>query len=373
MIYIKPIRILNYIPAFSYGGIETLVMNLYSNINRDKVQFDFLVEIKPPSNIEKKVNAMGGNFIQIPKMTVRGNLVQHIKAIYNVFKTNKYKVIHIHSFDTRPFVMIVAYLCGVDIRIVHSHSTNFNDKKFIFIKKLVRNISVFLANEYFACSMECAIYMFGEKNAKNTVIIDNGIDLDSYYEDNDVIKKYKNELGLKEELIIGLVGRFSYLKNQIYAIKIAKRLKEKNIKFRILMIGDGETKAYFEKKVIESNLEKYIYCLGFRNDVRNLLHIMDILIMPSINEGVPLTVIEAQALGIKCLVSDNISRKIKIIENVKFISLNNIDEWVLNILEPYKKVNIKLSHKLLKKAGYDIKDTAKRLEEYYIKKFRRSY
>lgn len=368
---IDTIRVLNYIPAFKYGGIETLVMNLYENINRGNIQFDFLVENQPPEHVQNSIKAMGGKIIYIPKMTSKNMFFAHIKSIYNILKLRKYDIIHVHSFDTRPFVMIIAYLCGVKVRIVHAHSTNFNDNRHLFIKKLVRKASVVLANKYIACSTECAIYMFGKKYCKKTFIVKNGINLDKYNRNENLKKLYKKELNIDSNCrTIGFIGRFSYLKNPKYVIEIAEKLKLKNFDFKIIMVGDGEDKYEFTKLAKERNIEAYIECLGYRNDVLNLLNIIDVIVMPSINEGVPLVAIEAQALGVKCIVSDNVSKEINITKNIEFIPLSDIEKWICSIVEDIKIRDLNLCHTMIKESGYDIKCTAKEVEDYYMKQYK---
>ncbi len=265
---------------------------------------------------------------------------------------------------------MLAFFAGVKIRITHSHTTNDMKKKTIirkcyntFCKILIKLFS----NVKIACGKKAGEYLYG--NSKY-IIINNGIDLKKYINvSKEQIEKLKEELKINEkELIIGHVGRFEKVKNHEYFIELAKKIKMRDIPFKIVLVGNGSQYEIIKDKILKEKLEKYFILTGTRSDINIFMKMFDVFIMPSLYEGFPLVVVEALAGDNICYLSDNISNETNIIDNrVHFFNIkDDINKLIDNILiDLSKKENIEI-YKIIKKKGYSISDTTKRIEKIYL-------
>ena len=317
------IRILHYIPGFEYGGIENVVLNLYMNINKNKFQFDFLVEKEIPEYAKKLIEKNGGKIYQIPKMTKLLYLAKYLYSLYHVFNNNKYEVFHCHSLDTRPFPMMFAKFFHVKVRIMHVHFNNYNKRSFIFVKKLLIAIGQHYSNCYIACSKRAASSVLSKKNNSRVIIINNGIDLNKYKFDNIIRNKIRNSICNNNCFLIGIIGRLSYLKNQEFILKMANKLEKKT---RIIFLGDGEDKNKLIRYVKKNKIENAFF-LGNVNNVYSYLSAFDLILMPSISEAMPLTIIEAQKNGIPAVVSPAIDDEFIVNSNIQKVELD-LNKWL---------------------------------------------
>ena len=351
------IRVLHYIPAFGYGGIETVVLNLYKNIDK-KFQFNFLVETKIPEYAERIIKNNNGKIIQIPKMTNKSKLLLYFKSLYRVFKYGKYDVFHCHSLDTRPFPMIFAKIFKIKLRIMHIHFNDFNDKKHLCLKKFFINIGQRNANYYIACSARAAKNILSAKNSKKAMILNNGIDINRFRYDKNNGNNTRNKLNINSNVfLIGCIGRLSYLKNQKFVINIANKFPKR---YQILFLGDGEDKAELESVAAKLKLENVDF-MGNVENVKDYLDAFDLVLMPSISEAMPLTLIEIQANGVPAIVSESIDEEFIINSNICRLALNN-DIWLRYIHDnDLKRIS---PNKMLKK--FDIKNITKLYENTII-------
>ena len=320
------IRVLHYIPAFGYGGIETVVLNLYKNASSN-FQFDFLVETEIPDYAKKIIMEKNGRIIQLPKMTKILKLGLYFTRLYSVFKNGKYDVFHCHSLDTRPLPMMFAKLFKTKLRIMHIHFNDFNNKKHLYIKKFFIYLGQKNANCYIACSERAAKNIFSNKNQKKTLILNNGIDINKFKYDKITRQKMRKELEIDDDvLLIGCIGRLSYLKNQKFIIDITKYLPKNCI---IMFLGDGEDKSELENisKKLKLNNVKF---MGNVEKVKEFLDAFDLVLMPSISEAMPLTLIEIQANGVPAIVSNAIDEEFIVNYNVIRLGLED-SVWIKEI------------------------------------------
>lgn len=367
------IRVLNVFGIMNMGGAETMMMNVYRNIDKSKIQFDFLCLSEETGDYEEEIKSLGGRIYKIFPPSKSG-YVQHIKDIIEVCKTyGPYQAIHIPTMFHSGIVCLAAYIAKVPIRIVHSHSASEEGRS---IKRTVYNficrrlINIF-STVKIACGEAARDFLFGKskKSKKQVIILKNGINIETFSDvDKDKVLEMKKQFKIKEnEFIIGHVGRFVKVKNHKFFIKLAKAMKEMNLK--ILLVGDGELKKSIENKIRENKLEDKFILTGKRNDVNIMMSMIDVFVMPSLYEGFPMVLIEALATGKNCVVSDSISKEVDIDKgSIDFVNLNDdIQIWIDKILKQLKrKVDIKSRIKVLEEKGFSIDKTVQILTKIYL-------
>ena len=356
------IRILHVVPNMNSGGIENLIMNLYRNIDRTKVQFDFIVHYQKRGFFDEEIEKLGG---RIFRCTIRedNNIIKYIRDLRTIFKENpEYKVVHGHMASLGFIYLKIAKKYGVPIRIAHSHGTSFLKTIKGYIKFLTFKLIKYQANVRFACSTEAGKYLFGEK--RDFQFIPNAIDMEKFAYNEQVREEVRKELGIKSQLVIGNVGRFNLQKNQIFLLEIFQQIVSKEKDARLLLIGTGELEDTIQQKIKELQLEDNVQLLGVRKDVDRIYQAMDIFLMPSLFEGLPLTGVEAQANGLRCYFSDTITKEVSISNNIEFLSLDlTAKEWAEAILQHmhYDRNRIHIYNQ-----NFNIKHLAKEMQKTYI-------
>ena len=368
-------KVLYFVDRMLKGGIQSLVMEIVKNINKEKVQIDFLLlddgkkyELEDElENLGCKVYKLKGIWIKTPM-----DFIKYTKALDNFFKNhNDYDVVHMHSSSKNYMVLKKSKKYGIQVRIAHSHNIDFQTKN--PIKKLIGNIfKVNLkkyATDYFACSKKAGKWLFGEKiiNSDKFKVIHNAIDYDKFKFDENKRKEIRKKLNIKDdEIVVGHVGRFSNQKNHEFLIDIFAELYKKNDKFKLLLIGTGETEELIKEKVKKLNIESRVIFLGFKEDVSKYYNVMDLFLFPSKFEGLGITLIEAQANGLICFTSkDVVPEEAKLSDNLHFIELNKSDEmWAEEILK-YNLSRISCKNEFIENK-YLICDIVYELENKYI-------
>lgn len=361
-----PIRVLHVVVNMNRGGAETLIMNLYRNIDRELVQFDFLVH-KNEGVFEEEIKALGGNIYRISYVTDVGHF-GYIKELNRFFKEHKeYKIVHAHMDSMSGLVLQAANKAGVPIRISHSHNTQNEGNILVRIYKgFIKNKVTSNATNLLACSQSASNWLFGNKSVE-ALTVKNGVDGKKFAYNYEARHRMREELGIgNDTLVVGHVGRFCHQKNHMFLIHIFSELKKKLPNSLLLLVGDGPLRFAINKKVRELNLMDSVLILGVRDDVEELMQVMDVLVFPSYHEGLPLTIIEAQASGMKCIVSKAIPEEADIgADLITFIDLEEeINKWIRGIRMPYKRKNY--LDIMLKKAGYDITYTAEEIQNFYL-------
>ena len=369
------IRVLHVFNVLNMGGAETMIMNVYRNIDRKKIQFDFLCMSSEKGDYDDEVYRLGGKIYRIEPPKKVG-YIKHIREIIRVCKQyGPYKAIHIPTKFHSGFVCLAAYIAKVPIRIVHAHTAGEKDKS---IKRKIYNfvgrrlINIFSTHKI-ACGEKAGIFLFGKKDIKNmkVMILNNGIEVEKYK--NIEIKKVENlkiKYNIKNnEIVIGHIGRFVEVKNHEFFLDLAEALNNLKIKFKILLIGDGELKKNMQQKVKERKLENYFVFTGKINDIPSILEIIDVFVLPSLYEGFPMVLLDTFAAGKNCVVSDTDSKEIAMEPGfAKVVNLNDIiNKWIDAILEQTKeKVDKKQRIKSLCEKGFSIEKTTKELSQIYL-------
>ena len=363
----RPIRIAQIMGKMNSGGVESVVMNYYRYIDKDKIQFDFIVDENSTHIPYKEIESMGGQVILVPTYQKIG---LYIKELKRIFKEKKYRIVHSHLNSLSIFPLYVAKKTNIPVRIAHSHSTsNKKEWKKNIIKNILRPLSKINASHYFCCSELAGRWLFGNKtyNQKKVTLINNAIEIDNFIYDETIQYKIRKELNLSDKLVIGHVGRFVNQKNHTYLIDIFYEIHKKNKNTVLLLIGEGPLLNEIKLKVEKLELNQAVKFLGVRNDVNILMQAMDVFILPSLYEGLPVVGVEAQAAGNLCILSEDMTKDTKILKTTKFLSLSESPEyWAEEILKAQKSFTKKNTKKEIIQACFDIKTESKKLERLYI-------
>lgn len=344
------------------GGIESFIMNIYRNIDRSKIQFDFLC-FSPKIPFSEEITKLGGKIYYLKSR--RENYFRNKKQVYSFFKEHQeYKLVHFHLNTCSYIDPILAASKTNKKIIVHSHNQwmgkNLRIRLLHFLNK---NKIATMADELLACSNLAGNYMFNSKKYK---LIKNAIDAEKFRYNPIVREKVRTILNIKDKFVIGHVGRFSYQKNHDFLLDIFDYVYKKNRNSILILIGSGELEEEIKNKIKRLNLEDVVLLLGNRNDIHNILQAMDVFVFPSYYEGLPISVIEAQAAGLPCIISNNITKDVSITKNMIFISLNESAEiWAQYALAYSKNYQRKDTISDIINSGYDIKSLVKRIEKIY--------
>ncbi len=362
----RPIRILHVFGRLDSGGAESRTMDIYKTIDRAKVQFDYAIHTTDDCYFTDEVKALGGKIYNFPRFNGK-NYLKYRKA-WNLFfqEHREYKIIHGHQTSTGFIYLDEAKKNKVPIRIAHSRNSNKDNK----LKQYVCKMAKRYATHLFAVSRLAAISEFGKDAVTkgNVEILPNAIDAKKYVYNRVIRDEKRNELGFKNELVVCHIGRFHPQKNHMFLLEIFKTLNDKYKNTKLVLIGDGSLRKKIENKIKKLEISNSVIMTGIRSDVPQLLQAMDVLIFPSFYEGLPGVVLEAQAAGLPCIISDTITSEVKITELVEYVSLaESPDYWVgktLKFLQDFERRN---TYDVIVESGYDIEAVASWYQEFYIK------
>lgn len=360
----KPIRVLIVNGKMICGGVEAFIMNIYRHIDRSKIQFDFLVHYKDRFFYDDEIEKLGG---KIYRLTFRNdnNYFKYKKDLQKFFTEHKeYQIVWGHMDGLAGIYLKIAKKCGVKVTIAHSHITSAEHSLKGLIKRLLRHGVRKYSDYKFACSTEAGIYLYGKRSKFE--LIPNAIDVDRFDYSEGLRKKIREENGWgKDTLVVGHVGRFNEQKNHKYLIDIFYQLHKMRLNSVLCLCGDGELREEIEKKVMALGLSENVIFKGNIPNVNEYYQAFDIFVMPSLYEGLPVSGIEAQASGLKCIFADTITRETDIVhENVSFLPITvDPNMWADDIikLKEYNRFGYKPN---IIAAGYSIDDEAKMLEEF---------
>ncbi len=363
----SPIRILHVVVNMNRGGAETLIMNLYRNIDRYKVQFDFL--ICKEGVFDSEIMDLGGRIHRIPYVTEAGHF-GYIRALDHFFASHpEYQIVHSHMDKMSGFVLRSAKRAGVLVRIAHSHSTK-NEGGFAarMYKSYAGRSIIPHATHLLACSRRAAKWLYAQ-NADKAIILKNGIESDKFFFSSEVRNQVREELSLyPNDFVVGHVGRFSHPKNHAFLLEIFAELAKVKPDSVLLLAGDGPLRSDMEKKAEKLNLGNRVRFLGVRSDINRLLQAFDVFVFPSIYEGLPVTLIEAQSAGLPCVISDVITTEVDMgIQLIEYSSLLDQMMWVEKIKgTALRTLPREISASTLFQKGYDIKDIAHWTQNFYL-------
>lgn len=357
------IRILHIVGSLERAGAETFLMNLYRNIDRNRIQFDFAIYREPtPNSYYEEALSLGAKVYKIsPKAE---GVVKNLKEVKNIVKENRYEIVWRHVDNCFAGIDLLAAKCaGAKRLILHAHNSNVNGKIRIlhFLSKPCVNMFI---TDRFACGKAAGRWLFGNRKFK---ILNNGIDTERFRFNETIRREYREKYGISDELVIGHVGRFCEVKNHIFIINLFHELSKNNSwgkKALLVLAGTGEKESEIKDQVSQYGLDDKVLFLGNRSDVAELMQMMDVFIMPSFYEGFPVTLLEAQTSGLPCVVSDAISREVDITGNVEFLCLDAGMEVWENAVRKLSENKREEKAGMIEKAGYDIRNVAKWVEDF---------
>ncbi len=368
----KPIRILNLFTIMNRGGAESMVMNYYRNTDKAKVQFDFMVHRAEEGAYDEEIKSLGGRIFKMPPIRPWTEM-SYRKTVSEFYKAHpEYKIIHSHMSELGVYDFIEAERTGVPVRICHAHNRPYGfdlktPVRFYYKKRMMPYLT-----HLFMCGEESGRYLFGKKYADRFIQMNNAIDVQKYSFDLTKRTQTREKLNIAEnQVAVGHVGRFYEQKNHAFLLEIFKEVHRINENTVLLLIGDnsGSLAQEIHRKVKDFGIEKCVRFLGTRSDVPNLLQAMDVFLFPSLFEGLSVASIEAQAAGLPVLISDAVPIECKKTDLVEVIPLSEAPRvWAEKVLEA-AKTQRRNTFEEIKNAGYDIKENAKRLEEFYLKAY----
>lgn len=365
------IRILHAIGFMHCGGAENMIMNLYRNIDRSKLQFDFVVHQTQKGFYDDEIRELGGVIHYCPSYKVI-NHFEYVRWWNDFFSQHpEYKIIHGHIDSCANIYLRIAKKYGL-VTIAHSHSTNDG----FGIKAYIKHLLKFKFNdccEYkFGCSIASNKWLYGKEAvaAGDCTIIHNAIDTELFAFDKKKRKTIREQFGIQDnQLVIGHIGRFLKVKNHAFVIKVFKEILNYRNDSVLILVGDGEETQNIKAMVKNLGIEDRVIFTGVRADVYNFVQGFDLLLFPSFYEGLSLVAVEAQSSGLPVLASTNVSNETVMTDIMEFLSLEEpVELWAKKAIEMSEKPRLD-HHKEIVEKGYDIKSNAEWLQEFYISKY----
>lgn len=363
----KTVRVLQIIGLACGGGVESVVLNYYRNIDKDKVQFDFVVHKHPLKSFVDEAEKYGGRIYEVTAYTK--NIFAFTYEIYKIIKNGHYDIVHSNMNSLSVFPLFAAWLAGARVRILHNHSTDTKAEGFrTVIKRTLRPFAKMFANQYWACSKLAAEWMYGKQavDSGKVTIINNAIDLNKFAFCQEKRNALRNELGLEGKFVVGHVGRFMKQKNHEFLIDIFAEVAKQKENAVLMLIGEGPLMVAIRKKANELHLEEKVLFLGVRNDVADLYNVMDVFVLPSFYEGLPVVGVEVQSNGLPFLCSDKVTRELLISDSIELLALNDgAEKWAEEILS-VKRGPFAKTLKSMQESGFDIVNEARKLDKIYL-------
>ena len=363
----KKVRVLEIIGKRPVGGVGTVMLNYQNYINAEKVQMDYLIFGEDTEVFDEKVKALGSKVYVYPALS--GSQMGRTKAYLEDFFAEhavEYDVVHLHAPTIAFLAFPIVAKYGIKHRIVHSHATLYAESR---IKAIRNRILWALAKgkitDRIGCSKAAGDFLFGKEDF---TVLKNAIAYEDYLYNATVRNQVRELENVEEKLVIGNVGRFSLQKNQTFLIEIFAKIKELHPDSVLWLLGDGELRTEIEEKVKSFGLEGSVKLFGMVSNPKDYYQAMDVMVMPSLFEGLPMVGVEAQASGLPCVFADTITREVDVV-GCPYISLDApLEEWAKATITVAKLGKRRSYPKELDELGFNIKLEAKRLEELYLSK-----
>lgn len=370
----EPIRIVHNIASLHLGGSQAFVMNMYRNIDRSKVQFDFVVTPETKEGFYDEITNLGGKIFSCPRYKGT-NHIQYNKWWDDFFNEHpEYKVIHGHVRSTASIYLKIAKRHGL-VTIAHSHSTSNGNGISAIVKRIMQLPIRKQADYLFACSDKAGKWLYGEKaiTQQNYYMIPNGVDLKRFEFDVNKRNQMRMTLGIKKDMmILGHIGRLSTPKNHKFLLNVFNKYHKINSNSKLLLVGDGELFDCIKEHIDKLNISDAVIMTGSKQNTEYYYQVMDIFVFPSLWEGLPVSVVEAQANGLQCLISDVITHDVDLTDLIQYLPLDE-ELWLGAIVEAHKKKRMGLTNENIQRLQpFDALTVANKLQEFYLKQDERA-
>lgn len=361
-----PIRVAQVIGKAVISGVDSVVMNYYRHIDKTRVQFDFFMDGYTPSPIDEEILDLGGRIIKLEPY--EHSMLTNMKQCRAAFTKGKYTIVHSHLNTLSCFPLYAACRAHVPVRIAHSHSTTSRGEwKRNFIKQLLRPFSKTFATHYAACADYTARWLFGSRTVEKGAVrlIKNAVDTVLFSINKNACKKIRSEFHIENRFVIGHIGRFVFQKNHEMLVRIFAEVYRHNKNAVLMLVGTGELETHIRALVKELDIEQAVIFTGMRRDIPDFLNAFDVFFLPSRYEGMPVVGIEAQAVGLPCLMSDAVTKETAITPLVAFFPLHaGIQQWAEKLVQ-YEHTQKTPYRALVCNAGFDIHYAAQDLCNWY--------
>lgn len=357
------------------GGAEAMLMNYYRNVDRTRVQFDFLLTEQKRCQYEDEIETLGGKVFRIPLLTF-SNPFPYINGVRDFLQRHpEYRIVHSHTSSKSAVPLWVAKGCDVPVRVCHAHSSSSGHGLEGFVRWVLGIWLKQVATDFMSCGEGATICWYGKDYLNRALFVPNAVDMDKYGFDASVRQAKRGALELPTDAcVLGMVSRFHPVKNHLFALDVLAALKQRHCNAKLLFVGDGDLRPAIEEKISALNLQEDVMLVGLVSDVPNYLQAMDIVLMPSFHEGLPVSLVEAQANGLSVVASTGVPHEVDVTGNVDFHPLK-VDMWA-DCLAVRISRGVKRDAEAVAKvraAGYDIKTASKWLEEWYMKQYKDNF
>ena len=359
------IRVLQCVNFMHRAGLETMLMNYFRNMDRDQIMFDFLTHRPWEADYDDEIRALGGKVYYAPRL-VPQNYPAYFKYMERFFREHpEYRIVHSHIDAMSYLPLAAAKRAGVPVRIAHSHNTGIDPDYKYLLKMYFRYRLPRVATDYLACGTEAGEFLF---RGKPFTVIPNAIDGSKFVFNREIREMVRSQLQICDKFVIGSVGRLTHQKNLPFLISVFNELLKLCPEAVLLIIGGGEEADALKKQAASLGISENVRFLGVRDDVEQLYQAMDIFVMPSHYEGLPVVGVEAQFAGLPCVFSANITSELKLSEHTYFMGLYRPpEEWAAFILDLRDRHYIReLPQGCM---NMDITHTKDVLQDYYFKKW----
>lgn len=358
-------RVLQFVSTLNRNsGVMRVIMNYYTNINRQHVQFDFLYFIESEDSYADEIHAMGGKTYYIPKPGISLK-TWHALACFFQQHGASYRWLHNHENYLTVFLYPLAKIYGIENIVVHAHLTRYSDKKLSALRNRILCLPLkFLPIQKVACSKAAADFLYG--SSQNVYIMRNMVDTRQYAYDKTKRFEIRRRLNIADEsFVIGHVGRFEPQKNHRFLIELFERFHQTTSDSKLLLVGSGTLEQEIKDLVLEKKLEQAVIFAGQQTNIADYLSAMDVFVLPSLFEGLPMVALEAQANGLPCVLTDTITKETAVTSNIWFYSLNNRNAWLnkLWIIKNQKSWQRTLAEQNSQKMNLAV--LVGKLEQYY--------
>lgn len=352
------VRILQVVNNMQRAGLETVLMNYLRGIDTNKFQFDFLTHRSKESAYDDEIRRMGGKIYHMPRLYPQ-NYHLYMKKMAHFFAQHpEYKIVHSHIDAMSYLPLLAAKRAGVPVRIAHSHNSGIDINYKLPLKLLFKQEIPHVATDFFACGNQAGNFLF---NGRPFFLMKNAIEVKRFAFSNVIRLEARRELGVNEkDILVGTAGRLSYQKNQKFLVDVFADVVRRRPEMSLVIIGDGENRERIKHQIHRLNLEEKIKLLGSRQDMDRIYQALDLFVLPSRFEGIPVVGIEAQASGLPCLFSDVVSGEA--IYSNKAIKLPlSKKAWISNMGKFHELKDRHVSYF----GGYDINKAIPILEKKY--------